>query len=90
MLDGRNDRRDELQEEEQAIFDATFASVLLNLVNHCLHHCRVVARMDTKLVTRELGMALERDCLLGVVGHDILETLLLGEKAAILAIALEP
>lgn len=90
MFDRWHHTRDELQEEEQAIFDAALASVRLNLVDHCFHHSRVVAWMDAKLVARELGVALERDCLLGVVSHDVLEHLCLREKAAILAVALEP
>ena len=90
VLDGRHYTRDELKEEEKTILYAWLAAIALNLFNHFLHHCCVVARVNAKLLAGQLGVRLESHRFLGVVRHNVLVHLHLGQQVALLRIPLQP
>ena len=90
MLDGGHYTRDELKEEEKTIFYARLATIALNLFNHFLHHCCVVARVNAKLLAGQLGVRLKSHSFLGVVRHNVLVHLHLGQQVTLLRIPLQP
>ena len=90
VLDGGHYTRDELKEEEKTILYARLAAIALNLFNHFLHHCCVVARVNAKLLAGQLGVRLESHRFLGVVRHNVLVHLHLGQQVALLRIPLQP
>ena len=90
VLDGGHYTRDELKEEEKTILYAWLAAIALNLFNHFLHHCCVVARVNAKLLAGKLGVRLESHRFLGVVRHNVLVHLHLGQQVALLRIPLQP
>lgn len=90
MFDRGHYARDELQEEEEAVLDARLAPVLLDLVDHALHNCGVVARVNAQLAAWKLCVLLIGDRLLGIIGHNVLEHILLREQLPALGVALQP
>ena len=90
MLNCRHDTRNKLEEEEKTILDARLAPIALYLFNHFLHYGGVVARVNAELLPRQLRMRLKSHCFLGVVCHDVLEHLILGEQVPVLRVPLQP
>lgn len=83
MLNCRHYARDKLEEEEKTILNTWLTSIALYLFNHFLHYGGMIARVNAELLAWQLWMCLKSHCFLGVVCHDVLEHLILGEKVSV-------